>query len=407
MLSETTLAYGARAMTALLGVDALYRHGSGDVDGLAVLNMDAEGRYPADSFGGYDDARACFTELNSAAADLPEEDRRVYYAQLCLSTLAFIEWRQRGLSFRSQLSDFLHVPAEPASEEALNTVRKMIRIFLTKMGYTGDLASQAAAWEERHRVPRDDVQEVLEDLLDEAWDRTEDQLQRIRAPKSDGMKVSTVSDVAYNARCNYAERTIQINVDPVLTRPGLKHLAIHEGYPGHYLQFKLRETMAADGTAAPDVLISVVNSASSCVFEGIADYGIRMIRWGATDDDLLQELMNQYRAGIGTGAAWRLHELGWEEGKVTDWLRGQSLVGGEGWVVNRMRFIAAPSRAVLIWSYWFGERCVAPAYVDASDADRPAFIEYLYGRMHSPQSVGMFDGRTLTPFDEGDGITWS
>ena len=404
MLSEPTLAYGARAMTALLGVDALYRDESGDVDGLAVLNMDSESRYAADPFGGYDDARACFVELKLAAADLPEHDRRVYYHQLAVSTLAFIEWRQRGLPFRSQLSDFLHVPAAPASDDDLNNLRNMIRSFLTKLGYSGDLAAQAAEWEHRHRVPPEDVQTVLEDLLAEAWERTEEQLQRIPAPKSDAMKVATVSDVSYNARCNYAERTIQINVDPVLTRPGLKHLAIHEGYPGHYLQFKLRETMAADGKAAPDVLISVVNSASSCVFEGIADYGIRMIGWGATDDDMLQGLMNQYRAGIGTGAAWRLHELGWEESKVTDWLRGQSLVGGEGWVVNRMRFIAAPSRAALIWSYWFGERAIAPACVDVSEADRPAFIEFLYGRMHSPQSVGMFDGRKPVPRDEGDRI---
>ena len=406
MLSEATLAYGARAMTALLGVDTLYRHESGDEDGL-VLNMDTERQYTADAFDAYDDARACFIELRLAAADLPEEDRRVYYHQLCISTLAFIEWRQRGLPFRSQLSDFLHVPAEPASDESLDGVRKMIRIFLIKMGYTGDLNAQAVAWEQRHKVPPEAVHEVLTDLLDEAWDRTEQYLDRIPAPKSDGMKVSTVSGVAYNARCNYAERTIEINVDPVLTRPGLKHLAVHEGYPGHYLQFKLRETMARAGSAAPDVLLSVVNSASSCVFEGIADYGIQMIRWGASDDDAVQGLMNQYQAGIGTGAAWRLHELGWEETRVTDWLRDQSLVGGEGWVANRMRFVTAPARAALIWSYWFGERSVAPAYVDVSQADRRAFIDYLYGRLHSPASVGMFNGRRLIPWDEGGGMTWS
>jgi len=150
-----------------------------------------------------------------------------------------------------------------------------------------------------------------------------------------------------------------------------------------------------------------VNSASSCVFEGIADYGTQMINWGASDDDALQGLMNLYRAGIGTGAAWRLHELGWEETKVSDWLRDQSLVGGEGWVASRMRFITAPARAALIWSYWFGERSVAPAYVDVPHADRRAFIDYLYGRLHSPESVGMFNGRKLIPWEEGGGMTWS
>ena len=33
------------------------------------------------------------------------------------------------------------------------------------------------------------------------------------------MKVKAVSGVAYNARCDYLNRTIELNVDPTLTRP--------------------------------------------------------------------------------------------------------------------------------------------------------------------------------------------
>ena len=43
MLTEGTLAYGRRVMTALLGLDALYRTQSDDGDGLAVLNLDTAG----------------------------------------------------------------------------------------------------------------------------------------------------------------------------------------------------------------------------------------------------------------------------------------------------------------------------------------------------------------------------
>ena len=390
MLSEATLSYGARAMTALLGVDSLYRAESGDPTGLAVLNMDTEGAYTGDDFPSYREARACFAELRADAAALPEEDRKLYYDQLCHSTLAFIAWREHGLSFASQLEDFLHAPAAPASDETLDELRGRIRTALDAMGYTGDLATQAAAWEERVRVPADAVHEVLTDLLSQAWDRTEEYLGGMPAPKSDGMKVETVTGEAYNARCDYSVRTIGINVDPILTRPGLKHLAVHEGYPGHYVQFKLRETMARAGTAAPDVLLSVVNSASSSVFEGIADYGIHMIDWADTDDDRLQALMTTYRAAIGTGAAWRLHGLKWTESDATDWLRKQALTGGEGWVLNRMRFIAAPPRAALIWSYWWGEQAVAGAFAGLDGADRSAFLRYLYGRMHSTRTVGMF-----------------
>ena len=55
-----------------------------------------------------------------------------------------------------------------------------------------------------------------------------------------------------------------------------------------------------------------------------------------------------------------------------------------------MRFIAAPSRAVLIWSYWWGEASVAPAWAGVATDDRAAFVPFLYGRMHSTDTVGMF-----------------
>jgi len=394
MLSQASLAYGARAATALLGVDRIYRGESGDETGLAVLNMDAEGRYLAEPFGGYEEARSCFEELAVEAESLPEDDRRLYYGQLCRSTLAFIEWRTNGLAFEGCLGDFLHVPVAPASDERLNALRAEIRTALAEMGYKGDLRAQASAWEERMRVPPESVHEVLTAQLEEAWDRTETWLGGMPADKSDGMGVEIVTGEAYNARCDYRTRTIQINVDPVLTKPSLKHLAIHEGYPGHYLQFKVRETMAAEGTAAPDVLLSVVNTASSSVFEGIADHGGRMIGWESSPNDTVQSLMTQYRAGIGTGAAWRLHGLEWSRDQVTDWLREQTLVGGEGWVLNRMAFIEAPSRAVLIWSYWWGEQSVRAAFDAVGASDQHAFFRFLYGRMHSTKSVRMFRGTT-------------
>ena len=261
MLSDATLQYAEKITTALLGVDALYRKESGDEEGLVVLNMAAKSHQP-EAFSGYQDARAYFQELRKAAAGLPEADRRVYYDQLCRSTLSFIQWRDGGLSFAEQLSGFLHVPPEPASEAELDRLRAEMRELLNRMGYSGDLHLQCAAWEARNRVPADEVPAVLNQFLDEAWDRTEQRL-HIPAPKSDGMRVVGVTGVPFNARCNYLERKIELNVDPVMTRQGLKHLAVHEGYPGHYVQFKLRETWYHQGLAPADGLLSVGQIARS------------------------------------------------------------------------------------------------------------------------------------------------
>ena len=101
--------------------------------------------------------------------------------------------------------------------------------------------------------------------------------------------------------------------------------------------------------------------------------------------------MGRYRSGLGTAAAWRLHALGWSESDTVTWLRERALIGGEGWAANRIRFIRAPQRAALIWSYWWGGLCVHPVWERQPVERRAAFLQYLYGRMHSPQTVAMFD----------------
>src|SRR4051812_38644650 len=123
MLSDATLAYGEGMFAALLGVDALIRTTDGDVDdGLVVVNM-APDRQP-EQFGSVEDASGRFDALRRAANDLPEPDRRLYYTQLCDSTIALMQWRQGTLPFRQQIERFLHIPAEPAAEEELDALRR-------------------------------------------------------------------------------------------------------------------------------------------------------------------------------------------------------------------------------------------------------------------------------------------
>ena len=389
MLSDKTLAYAEEATTAILGVDTLYRRESGDEEGLVVLDM--SGQHKPELFDSYQDARTRFEGLKTRAADLPEPDRALYYRQFCDSTLNFMTWREGSLSLEEQISGFLHVPAKPASEAELDEMRTEMNTLLNEMGYTGGLVDKCAAWEAKNRVPADEVAGVFNSYMDEAWERT-NQLLPIPAPRSDAMKVKTLSGMAFNARCDYKSRTVELNIDPILTYPGLKHLVTHEGCPGHYVQFKLREVWYREGTAPADGMLSIVNTSSSTTFEGIADNGLTMLDWIETDDDRFQSLMSRYRAGIGTMAAWKLHALNEPAEEVTGWLRSVNLAGGEGWVQNRMRFLTAPQRSVLIWSYWQGDASVTPAYLKVPVEKRPEFYRYLYGRMHSPQSVAMFNG---------------
>ena len=139
---------------------------------------------------------------------------------------------------------------------------------------------------------------------------------------------------------------------------------MHECYPGHYVQFKLRETWYREGTAAADGLLSMVNSASSSTFEGIADNGLHVIDWIETDDDRFSALLGRYRSGIGDRRRLAAARADWTRHAVLDWLRERALVGGEGWAANRMRFIRRRSAAALIWSYWWGGLSVHPVGSD-------------------------------------------
>lgn len=388
MLSDKTLAYAEEITTATLGLDKLYRKESGDDEGLAVVVMTQ--KHQPEDFPGYGDAARRFEELRSRAAELPEKDRALYYGQYCSSMLDFMAWREDRLPFEKQVSGFLHVPSEPASEMVLNRLRGQMNSLLDGMGYQGSLAEKCAAWEKKNTVPVEEVETVFSRLMDEAWERTNARLP-IPADRSDAMKVKAVRGMAFNARCNYLHRTVELNVDPVLTYPALKHLVTHEGCPGHYIQFKLREVWYAEGTAPADGLLSVVNTASSTTFEGIADNGLLMLDWIENDDDRFLAVMSAYRSGIGTAAAWRLHALKQSAAEVTDWLRTMALIGGEGWIQGRMRFLTGPARSVLIWSYWCGEPSVSSVYKRVAPERRPEFYRYMYGQMHSPQSIALFN----------------
>ncbi len=154
MLSDRTLRYAEELTTALLGVDLLYRQEQAGTlppvapgstedamrERLVVLNMSTT--HEPERFASYAEARERFRELQERATNLPEADRQMYYRQCCHSTLAFTQWREGILPFTGQIEDFLHVPAAPAGDAAIDALCGAMRDLLTTMGYTGDLPTQ-------------------------------------------------------------------------------------------------------------------------------------------------------------------------------------------------------------------------------------------------------------------------
>ena len=389
-LSQETMAYGEAMASALLGLDALARGEAGEEAGLVILNMDRHGHYPPEDFSSYAEARARFQELATQSHFLPELDRKVYYHELCASTLAYIEWRQDGLLFRYQLDRLLHVPVEPVSDQELDVLRGELHQLLGEMGFKGPLADRCADWEARNRVPPESVPAVLQEMLTAARARAEASLLPIPILETDGLTVVPVRGTPFVGRCDYSHRTLEVNTEPVLTWPALRHLAVKEGYGGHFLHYRIREHYVEEGLAPADNLLGLRNSASSTVFEGIGRAGMEMMGWGESDNDRLYYILSRLRAGLLTRAAWDLHARGWALEDVQGWLCEECLVGGREWSATQMRFMTNPERALRLWGFWWGEPTVAEAWWKIAPDDRQEFLRFLYGRMHSTRSVAMF-----------------
>ena len=390
MLSDKTLRHGEELCAVTLGVDKLYRKDIGEestkaLQGLAVLNM---GKVPAKEFSDYSQARQSLSELAKNALSLPEEDRRLYYTQASISLDSFCASRMGLLpSLSSQIGMFLHVNPAPVSDAEIDRFKQEIRSMLTSMGYSGNLAEQCDKWEEKNRVPADEVKGVMEELMAEARERTGEILE---LPENDYYSVVTEKGCPFNAASYYEKRHVVINIDPILTRQGLKHLVCHECYPGHFMQFSLRQRLYEKGLAAADGLLSVCNHSSSATFEGIGDVSLEFINWIQDDDDRVMQLLSEFKAALGTAASYRLHELKMPASEVENWLRSHALVGGEGWVANRMGFISDLSRSALIWSYWRGDQGVFDVWRRVDKNDRPRFFNYIYDRLHTVQSMQLF-----------------
>lgn len=390
-LSSRSLEYGETLADALLGVDRLYREESGDDVGLAVLDM-SDGR-PPEEFEDYSEAADRFAQLESNVSDLPEPDRRLYYRQVCESTSSFIEWRTDGLGFTDQVRQFLHVSPDPPTENDIERIEAAIADELDALGYDDHLPRACSKWKADNSVSASDTPTVLSSLLDEVRDAT---LDLFDVPPSGvpEMDARGVTDAPFNAMCDYPNRTVVVNTDPDLTRPWLRKLAIHEGFPGHALQFSLRERWYDEGHAPADGLLSVVNTASSTTFEGIADAGTRLLGLDGGEDRIAR-LIGRYQTAIATLAAYRFHMAGADESEIGSFLTDRALFGDEGWVNNRVKFLTAPERAALMYSYWHGEPSVTTTLEAVPDDRVGEFLTYLYGRLHSVDSLEMFERTTI------------
>lgn len=370
------------------GLDALYRHEahSGDF-------LDREGLIPVAvahveprPLRNYDEARHAIVALQGRVPGEAESDlRRDYILEMCDSLLALLTtFEGKEISYADRVRRQIRVDTQMVDEPILDTYRAIIREKLEEIGrWTGDIGVDVSNWESDILVPADSVLETLRHYCETARERVSAAMFDMT---SEWIEPGELRDVPFSAYCDYPGRKLLMNLGHPYTPYALKHLACHEAFPGHLVHLALRERYVKEGSMPLDGAQVVTSSASSALFEGIADNGLFFIDWVETPEDELAVALQRLRAALRCNAAWMLHA---EEMAPKEVAR---IVAEAGYqdvetTASQLGFLRHGLRAPFVYSYWCGDMAVHDVWKTVPKERRGAFWRFLYSNMHTPKTL--------------------
>jgi hypothetical protein len=376
------------------GIDQLFRskqQGAGflDVEGLipvAVANVEPR---PLRDYQEATDA------LLALLARLPAEAesalRRAYLAEMIDSLLALVATFQApGLPFAERVRRQIRVDTQMVDGETLAGYRAIIQEQLAALGYGGDdLAADVARWEADARVAPGDLLATMRALTEEARTRTAAMLSQLGKLENEWLEPVEIRNVPFSAYCDYPGRKLLLNLDYPYTTWALKHLACHEAFPGHLVHLHRREQLVAAGMMALDGAQVVTSSASSALFEGIADNGLYFLNWVQSPEDEAAIALRRLRGALRCNAAWMIHAEGRPIAEVAGIVAGAGFEA-DATVASRLAFVRHDLRAPFVYAYWCGDMAVHAVWQRVPANRRAEFFAYLYDNMHTPSTLRDF-----------------
>jgi hypothetical protein len=375
-----------------MGIDAFERsrhRGEGllDSEGLVPIYLGAELITPRV----YYDWSEVFVDLDALEAQLPQitPSSRQIFATTMLRSLRRVATLFKGdsLSFEVKVGELVGAPTGAVDQSEIDQSSAALDVLLARSGFKqGSLAARITAWESANALPVDRLEATFQELVAAGKARTD---ATIFATGDYTMRLNPVRGVPYTARCGFVQRQMDLNIDIGFSRAAIKHLVAHEMFPGHATQLIYTRQRVGEGRSHPETLLCTANTVLGCVQEGIADEGVRLIDWIEDDNDAICLELRRLRSAAQTSAAWYLMAEHWPAEKVANYLR-EVAAGQEAWVQGRLRMAAHPFRGAFIASYWAGARAVRQVFDRLRPGEFPAFVEFLYGSAHSPQSLATF-----------------
>ncbi|MCR6636850.1 hypothetical protein [Devosia sp.] len=370
------------------GIDALYRStprsdGFLDKEGLIPVAM---AEVEPITLRDYAEARERLEALAVRNAGEAETQlRRDYVAEMIDSLLALVTtFEEKPISFSDRVARQIRVETQLVPDGELEGYRQTIREKLDELGYAGgSLTEDFNRWEAQARVPKEAVLAELKALILEGRERVTATMYPMA---HEWMEPEGVTAVPFSAYCDYPTRKVLLNLDFPYTRFSLKHLATHEVFPGHLVHMNLRERYVAEGKMPLDGAQVVTSSASSALFEGIADNGMFFLDWVDGPEDELGVALQRLRSAMRCNAAWMMHAQGMSLDEIVPIMADKALQDPVT-ARSRLAFLSHNLRAPFVYAYYGGDMAVHEVWKTVAPEERKEFWSFLYDNMHTPTTL--------------------
>lgn len=374
----------AELTRTILGADAFYRSKASqsgdhlDTEGLVPVHWSPLEPHVVQS---WPEVLEKLTSIILQASRLPDSYERNWLTEQALSVHNLLSWRSGAeVSYEEVVAGTLRIDPTPPSTATIKAAKAARDQAVEAAGYSSFQDYRAT-----NLIPSSEIEAQVKRLIAELRQRTEERLPWIRLP-ADTIGTKVVTGVAFSAYCDYPGRAVWLNADIPLTLAELKQIVAHEAYPGHDAHMGHRDAIVSSGEALADTALVITNTASSVLFEGIAERGLDLLGWrtDAGDDIAWLHGRLQWLASIEVAHGINTGRL--TPAEAADFLRTMT-DGEEGWIEAKLRFVTHKLRAPFVYGYWWGGHVVGRWLQRVPALRLEAAVRHLYDKMHSPTTL--------------------
>ena len=267
----------------------------------------------------------------------------------------------------------------------------------------GSLMERMESWRKSLEISMEKAKEILPLITKRLRELTH---KKFKLPESESFSIEFVSDQpwgAYNCYLGNYKSRIDINTDLPMRIGWLADLLAHEGYPGHHTELCIKEEKLVGQRNYLEHSLSLINSPSCVIAEGIATSALKTILTDAELEDWYREellpnsgmehidpkmiLQIQHASlkmdGLDGNAAFMLHDQHKSEEEISRYTQEFGL-RPEKEAARMIRFISNPLYRSYIFTYHVGCDLLEELF---SRRDRITYFKRLLEEPVTPHQV--------------------